>query len=195
MYDKIKGFTNFSVIINTMYKSFFVNPFEKKSDKDPMAPSYIKPDGTQVIEKEEITGKTVYEKCPDGALIFRSYNKEGKLWLDFARNLNFEIGHRYDEDGKMIYKYDSVYDEKNVLSLKNEYDIEYHDNGKKKLEVVTSFPNNTTTYMQYDENEKRIEKIVERGTVKTYYDENDKPIKREIDRGSGGIITEDLRNK
>ena len=49
MYDKIKGFTNFSVIINTMYKSFFVNPFEKKSDKDPMAPSYIKPDGTQVI--------------------------------------------------------------------------------------------------------------------------------------------------
>ena len=178
-----------------MYKSFFVNPFEKKSDKDPMAPSYIKPDGTQVIEKEEITGKTVYEKCPDGALIFRSYNKEGKLWLDFARNLNFEIGHRYDEDGKMIYKYDSVYDEKNVLALKNEYDIEYHDNGKKKLEVVTSFPNNTTTYMQYDENEKRIEKIVERGTVKTYYDENDKPIKREIDRGSGGIITEDLRNK
>jgi len=49
--------------------------------------------------------------------------------------------------------------------------------------------------MQYDENEKRIEKIVERGTVKTYYDENDKPIKREIDRGSGGIITEDLSGK
>ena len=49
--------------------------------------------------------------------------------------------------------------------------------------------------MQYDENEKRIEKIVERGTVKTYYDENDKPIKREIDRGSGGIITEDLSGR
>ena len=192
---KLKVLKFFSVIISTMYKSFFVNPFEKKSDKDPMAPSYIKPDGTQVIEKEEVTGKTVYEKCPDGALIFRSYNKQGKLWLDFARNLNFEIGHRYDEDGNMVYKYDSVYDENNVLAMKNEYDIEYYDNGKKKLEVVTSFPNNTTTYMQYDENEKRTEKIVERGTVKTYYDENDKPIKREIDRGSGGIITEDLRNK
>ena len=192
---KLKVLKFFSVIINTMYKSFFVNPFEKKPDKDPMAPSYIKPDGTQVIEKEEVTGKTVYEKCPDGALIFRSYNKQGKLWLDFARNLNFEIGHRYDEDGNMVYKYDSVYDENNVLAMKNEYDIEYYDNGKKKLEVVTSFPNNTTTYIQYDVNEKRSEKIVERGTVKTYYDENDKPIKREIDRGSGGIITEDLRNK
>ena len=95
----------------------------------------------------------------------------------------------------MVYKYDSVYDENNVLAKKNEYDIEYHDNGKKKLEVVTTFPGNITTYMQYDENEKRIEKIVERGTVKTYYDENDKPIKREIDRGSGGIITEDLSGK
>ena len=46
--------------------------------------------------------------------------------------------------------------------------------------------------MQFDETGKRTEKIVERGTVKTYYDENDKPIKREIDRGSGGIITENL---
>ena len=49
--------------------------------------------------------------------------------------------------------------------------------------------------MQYEESGKRIEKIVERGAVKTWYDENDKPIKREIDRGSGGIITEDLRGK
>ncbi len=195
MYDYIKDTRFFAVNINTMTKNFFVNPFEKKPEKGPMTPSYIKPDGTQVIEKDEEFGKTVYEKCPDGALIFRSYNKQGKLWLDFARNLNFEIGHRYDEDGRMVYKYDSVYDENNVLAKKNEYDIEYHDNGKKKLEVVTTFPGNITTYMQYDENEKRIEKIVERGTVKTYYDENDKPIKREIDRGSGGIITEDLSGK
>lgn len=195
MYDYIKGIQNFSVIMNIMYKSFFINPFEKKPNQDPMAPTYIKPDGTQVIEKEDEFGKTVYEKCPDGALISRSYNKKGKLLLDFARNLNFEIGHQYDEFGNTIYKYDSVYDENNVLAMKNEYDIEYYDNGKKKLEVITSFPENTTTYIQYDENEKRIEKIVERGTVKTYYDEKDVPIKREIDRGSGGIITEDLRKK
>lgn len=176
-------------------KYFFVNPFEKKANKDPMAPSYIKPDGTQVIEQETEFGKTVYEKCPDGALISRSYTKKGQLWLDYARNLNFEIGHRYDEDGRMIYKFDSVYDEHNVLAMKNETDIEYHDNGKKKIEIITSMPGDITTYIQYDENEKRIEKIIERGTVKTYYDENDKPIKREIDRGSGGIITEDLREK
>ena len=77
-------------------KYFFVNPFEKHETKDPMAPSYIKPDGTEVIEKEDEFGKSVYEKCPDGALIFRSYTKKGKLFLDYARNLNFEIGHRYD---------------------------------------------------------------------------------------------------
>ncbi len=173
-------------------KYFFVNPFEKHETKDPMAPSYIKPDGTEVIEKEDEFGKSVYEKCPDGALIFRSYTKKGKLFLDYARNLNLEIGHRYDEDGNMVYKFDSVYDEHNVLAMKNEFDYEYYDDGKKKLEVETSFPSNITTYMQFDETGKRTEKIVERGTVKTYYDENDKPIKREIDRGSGGIITENL---
>ena len=95
----------------------------------------------------------------------------------------------------MVYKYDSVYDEHNVLAIKNEYDIEYYDDGKKKLEVLTKFPGEITVYMQYDESGKRIEKIEERGTVKTWFDENDKPIKREIDRGSGGIITQDLRNQ
>lgn len=178
-----------------MTKNFFVNPFEKKPDKDPMAPTYVKPDGTQVIEKQEGFGRNVYEKCPDGALIFRSYDQNGKLVLDFARNLNFEVGHRYDDVGNMIYKYDSVYDEHNVLAMKNEYDIDYYDNGQKKLEVLTKFPDEITVYMQYDESGKRIEKIEERGTVKTWFDENDKPIKREIDRGSGGIITQDLRNK
>ena len=77
-----------------MVKNFFVNPFEKKENKDPMAPSYIKPDGTKVIEKQEPYGLTVYEKCPDGALIFRSYDKQNRLVLDFARDRNFEIGNR-----------------------------------------------------------------------------------------------------
>ena len=81
------------------------------------------------------------------------------------------------------------------LVMKNEYDIDYYDDGKKKLEVLTAYPSNVTTYMQYDEAGKRTEKIVERGTVKTYYDENDKPIKRETDRGSGIIVTEDLSGK
>ena len=49
--------------------------------------------------------------------------------------------------------------------------------------------------MSQSYNPKEIEKIEERGTVKTWFDENDKPIKREIDRGSGGIITQDLRNQ
>lgn len=195
MYEKLKLKYFFAVIKNIMTKSFFVNPFEKKPDKDPMTPTYVKPDGTQVIEKKEEFGLTVYEKCPDGALIFRSYNKSGKLILDFARNLNFEVGHRYDDLGNMVYKYDSVYDENNVLAIKNEYDIEYYDDGKKKLEVLTKFPGEITVYMQYDESGKRIEKIEERGTVKTWFDENDKPIKREIDRGSGGVITQDLREQ
>ncbi len=178
-----------------MAKNFFVNPFEKKENKDPMAPTYVKPDGTKVIEKQEEFGLTVYEKCPDGALLFRSYNKVGKLILDFARDRNFEIGHRYDEFGNIVYKYDSVYDENNKLAQQNEYDIDYHDNGQKKAEIQTIHPSEIKIYMQYDENGKRIEKIEERGTVKTWFDENDKPIKREIDRGSGGIITEDLTKK
>ena len=194
MYDIIKV-KRLNYRYNNIMNNFFVNPFEKKENKDPMAPAFIKPDGTQVIEKKEEFGMTVYEKCPDGALIFRSYNKKGQLVLDYARDRNFEIGHRYDEYGNQVYKFDSVYDENNVLATKNEYDIEYYDNGKKKLEVITTFPGDITTYIQYDEKEKRIEKIIERGTVKTWYDENDKPVKREIDRGSGGIITEDLRNK
>ena len=145
-----------------MSKYFFINPFEKQPNKDPMAPSYIKPDGTQVIEQEDEFGKKVYEKCPDGALIFRSYRKDGSLLLDFARNLNFEIGHQYDEFGNAVYKYDSVYDENNVLALKNEYDIDYYDDGKKKLEVLTAYPSNVTTYMQYDEAGKpcRIDAVV-----------------------------------
>ncbi len=177
---------------NIMAKNFFVNPFKKTENQDPMTPTFTKPDGTIVIEKEEPFGLNVYERCPDGALFFRSYNKKGDLIMDFARAKNFEIGHQYDEFGNIIYKYDSVYDEHNVLAMKNEYDIDYYDNGKKKMEVLTAFPGDITTYMQYDENGKVTEKIIEKGTVKTWYDENDKPIKREIDKGSGGIITENL---
>ena len=72
-------------------KNLFVNPFDKKQNKDPMAPSYIKPDGTQVIEQKQENGMIVYEKCPDGALLFRSYNNNGKMIMDFARDKNFEV--------------------------------------------------------------------------------------------------------
>lgn len=96
-----------------------------------MAPSYIKPDGTKVIEKQEGLGLNVYEKCPDGALIFRSYDKQNRLVLDFARDRNFEIGNQYDDAGNVIYKYESVYDENNKLAIKKEYDIEYYDNNTK----------------------------------------------------------------
>lgn len=176
-------------------KKFFVNPFEKKSAMDAEVPSYVKPDGTKVFEKQEEFGKNVYEKCPDGALFFRSYDKKGRILLNFGRDKNYEVGERYDEYGNAIYKYESVYDEHNVLAIKKEYDIDYYDNGQKKAEVITTFPEEITTYITYDEQGKRIEKIVERGTMKTWFDENDKPIKREINRGSGGIITEDLTGK
>ena len=195
MYEKIKVLGILTDRSYTMVKNFFVNPFEKKENNDPMAPSYIKPDGTKVIEKQEGLGLNVYEKCPDGALIFRSYDKQNRLVLDFARDRNFEIGNQYDDAGNVIYKYESVYDENNKLAIKKEYDIEYYDNNTKKSEIITVFPNEFTTYIHYDESGKRVEKIEERGTVNTFFDENDKPIKREIDRGSGGIITEDLRNQ
>ena len=195
MYEKIKVLGILTDRSYTMVKNFFVNPFEKKENNDPMAPSYIKPDGTKVIEKQEGLGLNVYEKCPDGALIFRSYDKQNRLVLDFARDRNFEIGNQYDDAGNVIYKYESVYDENNKLAIKKEYDIEYYDNNTKKSEIITVFPNEFTTYIHYDESGKRVEKIEKRGTVKTFFDENDKPIKREIDRGSGGIITEDLRNQ
>ena len=195
MYEKIKVLGILTDRSYTMVKNFFLNPFEKKENTDPMAPSYIKPDGTKVIEKQEGLGLNVYEKCPDGALIFRSYDKQNRLVLDFARDRNFEIGNQYDDAGNVIYKYESVYDENNKLAIKKEYDIEYYDNNTKKSEIITVFPNEFTTYIHYDESGKRVEKIEERGTVKTFFDENDKPIKREIDRGSGGIITEDLRNQ
>ena len=197
MYEKIKVLGILTDRSYTMVKNFFVNPFEKKENNDPMAPSYIKPDGTKVIEKQEGLGLNVYEKCPDGALIFRSYDKQNRLVLDFARDRNFEIGNQYDDAGNVIYKYESVYDENNKLAIKKEYDIEYYDNNTKMREAtVILISHRVTSLMGADEilvlNQGKIE---ERGTVKTFFDENDKPIKREIDRGSGGIITEDLRNQ
>lgn len=176
-----------------MKKNFFVNPLaQQQQQQDPMRPTYIKPDGTKVIEKKEIYGKIVYEVCPDGALLFRSYNTMDVMTLDYARDRNYEIGHRYDEYGNMIYKFDAAYDEHNKLAIKNEYDYDYYDDGTKKTEIITKFPSGITTYMSYDEKGNRTEKIEERGAVKTWFDINDKPFKREIDRGSGGIITQDL---
>ena len=175
-----------------MKKNLFINPFEKQPEQDPMAPTYIKPDGTKVIEQKNEFGLTVYELCPDTALIMRSYDNNNKLVVDYMRHKNFEVGHNFDEFGNIIYQFESAYDEHNKLVRKNEYDIEYYDNGKKKAEIITTFPNQTKTYLQYDINGKRTEKIIERGTVKTWYDENDKAFKREINRGSGGNITEEL---
>lgn len=174
-------------------KYFFVNPFEKQKENDPLLPKYTKPDGTQVFEIPENFGLRVLEKnLKKGLLIMRCYDKQDRLWLDYGRSGNFEVGHHYDEFGNMDYKYESVYDEHNVLAMKTEYDMDYYDNGVKKAEVVTTLDGHITMYYQYDKTGKRTEKIEERGTVKTYFDENDKPFKREIDRGSGGIITENL---
>ena len=174
-----------------------IKPFgflSKKIEKDPMTPSYIKPDGTKVIEQESSTGKVVYEMSPDCTLICRSYDKQGRLFLDYIRRRNLEIGHTFDEYGKKIYEFNSLYDEHNVLAKKTEIEFQYYDEGNVSVEIVVFKPGDIKTETHYDKQGKQTEKIEYRGTVKTWFDENNKPIKRQIDRGSGGIITEDLKN-
>lgn len=172
-----------------------IKPFgmlKKTPQKDPMAPKYIKPDGTQVIEQDTEYGKVVYEKCPDCTLISRSYDKSDNKILDYIRKRNLEIGHKYDEYGVMIYEFNALYDEHNKLAKKTEIEYEYHSNGVKSREISVVTPGEIKTETKYDENGLFVEKIEHRGSVKTFYDKNNKPFKREIDRGSGGIITEEF---
>lgn len=178
--------------------NFFVNPLDKdKNNKniDALVPTYIKPDGTKVIERQEELGHSVYEISPDGTVIMRGYNNHDIMICDYVRSRNLEIGHQYDNTGKMFYEYNNLYDEHNELAKKIERNYTYHDNGKKSSETTNLSPSNIKTIIKYDINENRIEKTEQRGAVKTWFDTNDKPIKREIDRGSGGIITEDLTGK
>mgnify|MGYP007101830213 CR=1 FL=1 len=166
--------------------------FSKKPEKDPMKPSYIKPDGTKVIEQDSPTGKVVYEISPDCTLICRSYDKKDRMYLDYIRRRNLEIGHTYDEYGKKIYEFNSLYDENNVLAKKTEIEFKYYDEGGISEEVTIVKPGDIKTEIHYDKTGKQTEKIEYIGSVKTWFDENNKPIKRQIDRGSGGIVTEDL---
>ena len=115
-----------------------------------------------------------------------------KLIIDYARRTNLEIGHTYDELGKMIYEFNSLYDEHNVLAKKTEIEYEYYDEGQKCKETILITPGDKITEISFDKDGKQTEKVETRGSVKTWFDENDKPIKRQIDRGTGGIIEEDL---
>ena len=196
MYDDIKLVIYYCVFMEN-FKNH-MKPFgliKKTVEKDPMAPTYIKSDGTKVIEQPNEFGLTVYEICPDKTLISRTYNKNDQLFVDYIRKNFLEIGHTYDEFGQVIYEFNSLYDEHYKLKQKKEIVFEYHDNGKKSREYIVNTSNEIKIEIFYDENGNKKEKIEHRGTVKTVYDADDKPVKREIDRGSGGIITEDLTNK
>ena len=172
-----------------------IKPFgmlRKPPIKDPMAPSYIKPDGTKVIEKIEEFGKTVYEISPDHTLISRTYDKQDNLILDYARRVNLEIGHRFDEFGQKIYEFEAFYDEKNTFVRKKETEFTYNNEGKLIRSFTVPTPGQIKTEILYDESGNMTEKIEYRGSVKTFYNSENKAYKREIDRGSGGIITEEL---
>lgn len=176
------------------FKSF-MNMFsgaKKEAEKDVKVPSYIKSDGTKVYEEISEYGKKVYEVNPNGLVISRNYTPNGKLYFEYARKANYEIGQSYDEYGKVTCEMNNLYNEHNVQVRKTQIDYEYYDNGVKYREVKIVTPSDVKTEIIYDENGNRKEKIVYQGSVKTWYDENDKPFKREIDRGSGGIIKEDL---
>lgn len=193
MYDDISYLMYYCYIMENFknfLQSFGFAP--KKVEPDPMAPSYIKEDGTKVVEQVSENGKVVYEISPNGLLISRSYTKDDKLYFDYARKANYEIGHSYDQDGRVICEVNSLYNEHNKLVKKTEIEFKYHDNGAKSQEISTVTPGNSKVEIHYDEKGELLEKIVHQGTVKTWYDKNNKPFKREIDRGSGGIITENL---
>lgn len=165
---------------------------QKQPEKDPMEPKYIKPDGTKVIEQKNDFGTVVYEICPNKTLISRTYTNEGVLFVDYIRRGKVELGHAYNENGDMHYKYESVYDNKNNLVEKIETEYNYHENGVMSREYIKKSTSIIHTEILYDEDGNRTEKIEHNGTVKTYFDNNDKPYKRVIDRGAGGIISEDL---
>ncbi len=104
-----------------------IKPFgiiKKNIPNDPMAPKYIKPDGTKVIEQQTDFGLTVYEMCPDCTLISRTYDKQDRIFVDYIRRRNLEIGHRYDEFGQVVYEFNSLYDEHNKLARKTEIEFD-----------------------------------------------------------------------
>ncbi len=160
--------------------------------EDSMVPTYIKADGTKVIEQNHEYGKTVYEISPNGLFISRNYDFENTLRFDYARKANYEIAHNYDEYGKCTVEINSLYNEHNVCVRKTQMEYKYYDNGNKSNEIVIVNPGNSKTEINYDENGELTEKIIYQGSVKTYYDKDGKPFKRVTDRGSGGIITENL---
>lgn len=171
----------------------FMNMFSKKEpEKKSLVPSYIKPGGTKVYEMVSESGKTVYEINSSGLVISRTYTPDNKLIFDYGRRANYEIGHKYDNDGRLVCEMNCLYNEHNVQVRNTQIDYEYYDNGVKSREVSTVMPSDVKTEILYDENGNRKEKIVYQGSIKTWYDNNDKPFKRQIDRGSGIIITEDL---
>lgn len=191
MYDDINGLIYYGYFMEN-FKNF-MNMFKgAKKEADPMAPSYIKPDGTKVIEQVSEFGKKVYEVNPNGLLISRDYTPDDRLYFDYARKANYEIGRSYDEDGRVICEMTCLYNEHNVQVKKTQVDFEYHDNGVKSREIIIVYPSDVKTEILYDESGKLKEKIIYQGSVKTWYDENGKPFKREIDKGSGGVIKEDL---
>ncbi|MFI3300186.1 MAG: hypothetical protein R3Y28_02075 [Candidatus Gastranaerophilales bacterium] len=174
---------------------FNLNFFKKKSSDNnpkPLNRAYVTRDGVRVTEVENDFGKTVMELFPDGVLISRLYDKKNVVRQDYIRKRNLELVHRYDEGNVKIVEIMKLYDEHNNLARTVEKMFQYHDNGKKMSEVSTEIPSGIKTFIQYNESEVIIEKIVQRGSVKTFYNAEDKPFRREIDRGTGGIVFEDI---
>ena len=172
-----------------------IKPFgtiKKDIDQTPKVPKYVKEDGTKVYEEKTPLGTTYYEVSTDGVVICMTYDHSNKLILDWIRRKNLEIGRTYDEYGKIVYEYNSLYEKDNTLAKKTEISYEYYDNGKKSKEISITSTDNKKIEIQYDKSGKIIETIEQVGSVKTFFDENGKPFKREIDRGSGGIVTEKL---
>ena len=193
MYDDINGLIYYGYFMEN-FKNF-MNMFtgaKKEAKKAQKVPSYIKSDGTKVYEEVFEYGKKVFEIRPDGLVISRTYSPDDKLVFSYGRKANYEIGTSYDDDGKVTCEVTNLYNEHNVQVRNTQVEFEYHDNGEKSREFTTVLPSDEKTEILYDEGGKRTEKIVYKGSVKTWYDENDKPFKRQIDRGSGGIITENL---
>ncbi len=172
-----------------------IKPFDflkKKQPTDPMAPKYVKPDGTKIIEQDCEIGKAVYQISPDATLVCHTYDHDNSLVLDYIRKLNIEIGRTYDEYGRITFEFESVYDEHNKLAKRTETQIFYHDNNNKSKEIIIKYPGEFKYEKHYDENGKFTESVEIRGAVKTWFDPNGKPFKRETDKGSGGIVTENL---
>jgi len=168
------------------------NSFKKDVEKKETLPKYVKPDGTKIYEQENEFGLFVYEISPDCTVISRSYDKNGNMFFDWIRRRNLEIAHLYNESKKIVYEYNFLYDEKNILRKKIETLYEYNDEGKKIKETVITTPSNLKVEKYYDDKENLFETIEFKGSVKTWYDKDGNAYKRVIDKGSGGIIEEDL---